>query len=1721
MKRHALSGFIALTLQLLSTALHAAPLGGIISAGTGTIDQAGVNTAVTQQSQNLAIDWQGFSIGAGESVNFIQPNVSSIALNRVLGQDASSILGSLNANGRVFILNPNGVLFGNTAQVSVGGLVASTLNLGNTDFMAGNYNFSNAGTAGAVINQGNLNSTDGGYIALLAPEVRNEGVITASMGTALLAAGDKVTLNFNNGSLLSYSVDQGSINALVENNQLIQADGGQVFMSARAADALSSAVINNTGIIQARTVRNIGGVIRLMGDMQVGTVNVDGTLDASAPNGGDGGFIETSAARVQIASDAQITSTSSTGQTGIWLIDPYDFTIAASGGDITGAALSTALGLGSVVIQTTDIAVSCTGATCGAGTAASNGDIFVNDVVAWGANLLTLNAWNNIYINASLQGSGTASLALLYGQGAVATGNASSYFVNAAVNLPAGANFSTKLGSDGTTKNFTVITSLGSAGSTTTTDLQGMSGDLTLNYALGADIDASATSGWNAGAGFTPVGTGTSLTTQYKGTFDGLGHTISNLTVNQPSANFMGLFGATGSGSIVRDIGLLGGSVTGLNYVGGLVGYSNSLISYTYNTGTVTGGAAGRAGGLVGQLNKPNNASPTLSYSYASGNVAAGNGGYAGGLVGQIGSYVPIFYCYATGNVSVTNGISGGLAGQIAGPITYSYSTGNVSDAGTPIAIGGLAGLGFGMSTANSFWDSTTSGQASSAGSGAVGMTTANMMTQANFTAATWDFTNTWFMVDGATRPFLRSEHSTTISNAHQLQLMGMDLAANYTLTQNIDVAESASAAGMWNTTSGFVPVGSFASPFTGTFDGLTYSISNLNINLPATNYVGMFGSISASTVTNANVSGSVTGFDYVGGIAGKTNALSTVSSSSFTGSVTGNTFVGGIVGFNDPSTISNVFVNGTVSGSSNIGGIAGGNLDSTIDIASFSGSVTGLNKVGGLTGENSGVSYISNVVVAGNVSGTTNVGGLTGTNTSTGSASTSFWDTDTTGQANADGGGAITGSTGLNITQMKQQSSFTGLDFGTTWRIYEGNSTPLIASFLTPLTITINNDSKTYDGLAYNGGSGYTFSVTPDANLQGSLTYTGSSQGAINAGDYVISVGGFYSNQRGYDITVLDNTLTIDKAALTLSTSDVNKVYDGGLAAPGTAIATVGSLFGTDSLSGGTFAFLDQNVGTGKTVTASGITVNDGNSGLNYNVSYTDNLNSSITQLGSVSWAGGATGNWSNAANWAGGATPSGSNVANVSIGSGVTVTYDIGTANLTSVSNGGDFVMAAGNLSTTGNFSTLGYTQSGGVLDVGGRLSINSAGAVTLGDMTVRRLDATAAGAITQLGGSSLAVTGLGTLIADNGAGTKYDITLANGGNDFQGRLNVDGLNVSLIDSTGRLILGNLAAGGTFDASLTGGNLVQAWGSSVNVAGATTLTADNGLAGIDNVKYNIILMLNGNDFQGAVNADGLSIKLLDGSGGLQLGSIGVRRFAITSTAGTITQSGGGISVTGLGALTADNGLAGIDNVKYDITLANGGNDFQGKLSADGRNINLTDSAGRLKLGNIVSTGTFDATSRGGHITQISGTSLNVTGTTTLIADNGLAGIDNIKYNIILLDAGNDFQSTVNADGNVIKLGDANTLNVNLISAASSTLSSGAALTIGGTVATRLTTTTGGGASNTLFNDTTVGNRLYVTSTGAVQRVNGTVLLTVNGTDTLTFNPKVTVNGAVGAVIP
>ena len=621
----------------LGAGAWAMPSGFSVTAGSGSVTQNGSTTNVYQTSTNLSANWTSLNTNKNETLNFFQPSASSVAVNRILGNSGTEFFGRLNANGVVYLINPNGVMFGAGSQVNVGGLVASTLDVSDAALGTNNQIFSGNSVAG-VSNAGSINTANGGGVALLGASVSNTGSIVAQGGTVALGAGNNVTLSMNGSRLMGLQVNANQLQALASNGGLIQADGGQVLMSAGAKDSLIASVVNNKGVAQAQTLNNVGGVIELMAGMKAGTVNVGGKLDASAPKSGNGGRIETSAAKVKVGDDAQITTQAVAGKTGTWLIDPSDFTVASVGGDMTGTKLSASLANSNVQIQSSNGTVNTNG----------KGDININDAVSWNSgNKLTLTAQNNIYLNAPIdasQGKG-GSLALEYGQGAVNAGNTSNYFVNAPVSLYKGQNFTTKLGSDGKPTQYTVVTD--AAG------LQSIAnGDLASNYALGSDID-------NKGALFAPISSGS---TSFNGTLAGLGQTVKNLKISQNSTSNVGLIGHLGQGGVVRDLGVSGGAnstINGGDTVGALVGLNEGTVSNTYANLNVTSNSGNNVGGLVGT----NASTGKITNSYATGTVTGVDA--VGGLVGTNAGVIN--NTYATGTIKATgvSGHAGALVGQV------------------------------------------------------------------------------------------------------------------------------------------------------------------------------------------------------------------------------------------------------------------------------------------------------------------------------------------------------------------------------------------------------------------------------------------------------------------------------------------------------------------------------------------------------------------------------------------------------------------------------------------------------------------------------------------------------------------------------------------------------------------------------------------------------------------------------------------------------------------------------------------------------------------------------------------------------------------------------------------------------------------------------------------------------------------------------------------------
>ncbi|SEG89599.1 MBG domain-containing protein, partial [Marinobacterium lutimaris] len=1050
----------------------------------------------------------------------------------------------------------------------------------------------------------------------------------------------------------------------IEQGGAIRADGGKVLLTARAAGKLATSVINHTGITQAQTLTTgEKGEIVLLGDMQQGQVQVAGTLDASAPaidaKGGDGGFIETSAAKVKIDKDLQVTTLAQGGDTGEWLIDPTDFTISA------GGATKTDSGIGADTLSSNLASTHVTLQTVEAGGEA--GDIHVNAAVSWDADTnLTLDAHNDIHINEAitatqgglvLDAGGTISadgdvnvstFNLLSGDWAQLGGTLPSFSADDFQLDTANASFLRATAGDGTEANpYELIDVYG---------LQGMASHslLSNHFALANDIDASGTANWNDDAGFVPIGTESNT---FTGDFDGRNHAIDGLTINRTNTNYVGLFGRT-SGSHIRDVDLLNASVSGRIYVGGLAGGASSnssisdssvqgdiygrqtvgglvgeiigVIERSHSSGTVemtdygVGGLAGRlyngsindsystasvtgnsiVGGLVGEL------TGQISRSYATGDVVAAQ--YGAGLVGSVyaGS---IRNSYATGSVQGEY-YNGGLVGALLtnGGIIDSYSTGRVQG---DHYTGGLLGSHRGGTVNQSYWNTETSGRNNAAGDGSnagmTGLTTAQMFDAANFLG----FDGIWANADGQTTPYLRGLAGNRVFNKNDLPSGTIDTSnrpALYTVVLDIDQLQAmrndlsanyllgndidASETSGWNSGAGFAPVGNSGNSYSGTFDGLGHIISDLFINRSSINSL------------------------YVGLFGYTSNAILRnvgLLNANITGHSSNQLYVGGLVGGGNGGTIEQSFVTGAIRGTKSnalildttVGGLAG-YYNGSILYSYTSGTVSSIasnlgNDVyaGGLVGYLEGnVSHsYSEASISGSAGylGDANFGGLTG-HLSGGAFEQSYWNTDTSGMSRSAGNGYATGTAGLGTADMLQAANFVDWDIdaqGGTGSVWR-----IYEGYTAPLLrsfLTALNVNGEDTSSTYDGteqrGS---WSATGDYDADHIF---GDVSGGRNAGTYDVDMSGLYSRQQGYDLITTDGTLVINKAQATVTANSGSTTYNG-------ANQQV-SGFTVDGLVGGEDQSVLSNVttsgGSGKNAGTYAHTV-DGTDG-NYELTFVD----------------------------------------------------------------------------------------------------------------------------------------------------------------------------------------------------------------------------------------------------------------------------------------------------------------------------------------------------------------------------------------------------------------------------------------------------------------------------------------------------------------------------------
>ena len=1202
---------------------------------------------VNQSSAKANITWQSFSIGEAASVRFNMPSSDALTINRVSGNEATVIAGRLSSNGQVFVSNPNGILISSSARVETAGFLATTHQL--TDIGYDNSLKLTSPGRGSVENFGSIESAAGGYVVLASTRVSNQGVISTLLGTTALVAGEQIELTLGRGIPIDVKVTRGYLDALVENRQAIVADGGTIILTAKGAEQALNSAVNNDGVLQARTVESKNGRIFLLGN---GSMKVAGKLDASAPNGGDGGQIETSAPSVNIAPDVVVTTRAQIGKSGTWLIDPTDFTIGSG-----SATLSTS-GIGATTLSASLESGNVAIATSVAGT--GNGDIYVNAPVSWAANnKLTLSAHGDVIINSPITASGASgSVMFEFGLGSVTAGNLSDYIVHAPINLKAGNNFSTRRGSDGTINQFLVVTALGTFGDTSGTTLQGLQPYLN-NYppyayvAIGADIDATPTSAWESGRGFLPLDSASMLE------FTGLGHRIDGLHISRTSTTSVGLFSI--SYCVIKDLGITNSYISGGQNVGPISGdggstafincfTSNCFVRSNSNGPVSVGGIAGSARCVIDSYAE--NVEIHAAGGKRAGGITGSTGtGAGGGHLNDLPSNV-IIRCWSSGVVHGADEI-GGLVGTNFGHVADSYSVAIVYSDNSSSYVGGIAGKNWYGSISNCHSMSNIVGTSQgwfgtnyftncyaayqsaqyvypNNGTTVTGIYVLSGSSRAQSSYTNFDFTNTWWMKEGFTRPMLRSEARNYIFNSHQLQLVAMQPSGNYVMRYDLDLTldlidNLAYYRNIWSG-QGFASLGDASTPFTGFFDGAGHTINSLVIATPSANAVGLFGtviggSISNLTLTAADVSGALdvgqlvglndggiisqahangisAGTGRVGGLIGRAIGNSNVSDSSSTGTVndTGSR-AGGLIGENNSATssINRSFSTNTVNGTTLVGGLVGYHVGDIYD-AYARGNVNGTTEVGGLIGRIDG-GTISRVYSRGRVSGTGSLGGLVGVKNGTSNFSYAYWEIESSYQPTSPAG------TSFTYSIKTKHSTYAGFDFANIWGISVNLSYPdtypelrsqTSGQYLqTPIYVRPNTGSSVYGetpsftyGLYYQpDGSGQT--VT-GATISGSPTWTGVPTNTSAAGNYAISYNtglsitfssGYYTlfteNPTLWQVTARPLTLTAGSFSKTYGSLDPSFTY---------AVQTTGTgvgLINGDSVSGSLTRIAGENVGS------------------------------------------------------------------------------------------------------------------------------------------------------------------------------------------------------------------------------------------------------------------------------------------------------------------------------------------------------------------------------------------------------------------------------------------------------------------------------------------------------------------------------------------------------------
>ncbi|WP_070221147.1 filamentous hemagglutinin N-terminal domain-containing protein, partial [Janthinobacterium sp. HH103] len=795
--------------------------------GQATFSQQGNIFSITN-TPNTIINWQSFSIHAGEITRFIQQSGNSAVLNRITGQDPSKILGALESNGKVFLINPNGIVFGQGAKVDVNGLVASSLGMTNEDFLAGKRQFTAGGVAGGVSNAGMINAGKGGQVLLIAPNVENTGIITAPNGEVILAAGRSVQLADPGNPQLRVLVSAPADQAL--NLGQIIAQGGSIGMA--------GALVSQRGVLNANSAV-VGENGRIVLKASGKALLEAGSVTSAAGAAGTGGQIQVLGEQVGLLGNAKIDASGATGGGTVLL-----------GGDYQGK--NAAVHNARQVLVGKDASVNADAIVSGNG----------GKVIAWGNE------------SAQVHGSISARGGAQGGDGGFVETSGHYLAVDGIrVNTSAARgkrgnwlldpyDIDVVQGPGGNLANVDQFSDMPSTGSTSigADTISGATSDVTLQALHRINFSSSVNM----------LNSGVSLTAQAGETINVYAAITTNggnvtLSANDPASTS----GNYGPGSNVNlnaaitsnggNISLSGASIEGAATVH--VGNGNLSLRANDALGGInlSGGAGQLAGnGIAGQ---------TVTLQADNITVAGGIdvGGTAGGanvIIKPLSSARSIDLGTKSGTALSLNAVE--LAGISAASLTIGDGT-NTGGLRISDALARTGDLHLNSGSAITATGAVTVGGSFVLDGGAWVQNAAALpgFSARNFTIGSGASFLRVAGGDGAATPYL-------LADIYGLQgIASLGLGNSYRLAGNIDASGTAN----WNDGQGFVPIAGSGSGFSGVFDGGGFTLSNLKIDrsLVPGLAAGLFGTVQGGTLRNLTLSGgSVTGRANVGALAGE-----------------------------------------------------------------------------------------------------------------------------------------------------------------------------------------------------------------------------------------------------------------------------------------------------------------------------------------------------------------------------------------------------------------------------------------------------------------------------------------------------------------------------------------------------------------------------------------------------------------------------------------------------------------------------------------------------------------------------------------------------------------------------------------------------------------------------------------------------------------------------------